>query len=506
MSLLEQAERISTVPGMVELDRADSMISPSADRPLTTEYVMSDFRLLINGRLVEGAGTLDVINPATGRVLTTAPRADRAQLDAAVAAAKAAFPTWSARPLKERGALLVKLAEALDAEQGEFARLLTEEQGKPLPHALEEIAISSAVIRYFATLDLPLKVLKEDAAQKVVQQHSPLGVVAAITPWNFPMILLIFKVAPALLAGNTVVAKPAPTTPLTTLKFGELCAKLLPPGVVNIIVDRNDLGSALTSHPDVAKIAFTGSTATGKRVMESAAGTVKRVTLELGGNDAAIVLDDVDPKEVAPKVYAGAMFNSGQVCLAIKRLYVHDSIYDAVCDELGRLAQETVVGDGLKQGTQMGPIQNKAQFEKVKGFLEDARQNGKIVAGGGVLKGEGYFVQPTIVRDIADNARLVREEQFGPVLPVLRYSELDEVIARANDSEYGLGGSVWSSDPDRAFDVAARIHSGMVWVNKHLDLSPDTPLGGAKQSGLGVESGQEGLEEFTQATIINMAK
>jgi acyl-CoA reductase-like NAD-dependent aldehyde dehydrogenase len=467
---------------------------------------MTDFRLLINGKLVQGAGTLDVINPATGRRLTAAPRADRAQLDQAVAAAKAAFPGWSATPLRQRGALLIKLAEALEAEQSEFARLLTEEQGKPLPDSLGEIALAMAALRYFATLDLPLEVLKEDATQKVVRQHKPLGIVAAITPWNFPVGLLLIKVAAALHAGNTVVAKPAPTTPLTTLKLGELCARILPPGIVNVIVDNNDLGSILTGHPDIAKVSFTGSTATGKKVMESVAGTLKRLTLELGGNDAAIVLDDVDPKEVAPKLYAGAMFNAGQACIAIKRLYVHDSIYDAVCDELGKLARETVVGDGLEQGTQMGPIQNKAQFEKVKGFLEDARKNGKLVAGGGALEREGYFVRPTIVRDIPDNARLVREEQFGPVLPVLRYSEIDDVIARANDTDFGLGGSVWSSDLDRAFDVAARIDSGTVWVNKHLDVGLDTSFGGAKQSGIGAELGQEGLEEFTQATIINIAK
>jgi len=466
---------------------------------------MAEFKLLIDGKLVKGAGTLDVINPATGEILTAAPRADRAQLDQAVAAAKAAFPAWSTRPLRERSALLIKLADALEAEQKQFARLLTEEQGKPLPYALDEVGRSIGLLRHAATLDLPLKVLKEDSKQKVVQQHKPLGVVAAITPWNFPMLLLMIKFGPALLAGNTLVAKPAPTTPLTALKFGEICAKILPPGVVNIIVDQNDLGSALTSHPDVAKVAFTGSTVTGKKVMESVAGTLKRLTLELGGNDAAILLDDVNPKEIAPKVYAGAMHNAGQVCLAIKRLYVHDSIYDAVCDELGKLAKETVVGDGLKEGTQMGPIQNKMQFEKVKGFLEDARKNGKIVAGGGVPEGKGYFVQPTIVRDIPDDAKLVREEQFGPVLPVLRYSEIDDAIARANDTDYGLGGSVWSSNSHRAYDVAAKIQTGTVWVNKHLDIGPDIPMGGAKQPGLGVEMGQEGLEEYTQATVINMA-
>ena len=330
---------------------------------------MNEFSLLIGGKLMRGAATLEVINPATEEILATAPRADHVQLDQAVAAAKAAFPAWAATPLRERAALLVKLADALQTRHGEFARLLTEEQGKPLPNAMGEIARAVGMIRYFASLDLPLKLLKEDATQKVVQQRTPLGVVAAITPWNFPMILLMIKVAPALLAGNTVVAKPAPTTPLTTLRFGELCAEILPAGVVNIIVDQNDLGGALTSHPDVAKVAFTGSTATGKKVMESVAGTLKRLTPELGGNDPAIVLDDVDPKEIAPKVLAGATVNAGQLCMAIKRLYVHDSQYEEICEELGRLAREIVVNDGLKQGTQMGPLQNKAHFEKVKGSM-----------------------------------------------------------------------------------------------------------------------------------------
>jgi acyl-CoA reductase-like NAD-dependent aldehyde dehydrogenase len=452
------------------------------------EEAMSGFSLLINGRLTSGAATLDVINPATEQLLAVAPRADQTQLNQAVAAAKAAFPAWSATPLRARGDLLLKLAIALEARQDEFARLLTEEQGKPLPHAKGEIAGSIGMIRYYASLDLPLTVLKDDDQRKVVQQRTPLGVVATITPWNFPMLLLMMKVAPALLAGNTVVAKPAPTTPLTTLRFGELCAEVFPAGVVNVIVDRNDLGDALTSHPDVAKVSFTGSTVTGKKVMASVAGTLKRLTLELGGNDAAIVLDDSDLKTVAPKVFAGAMMNSGQVCLAIKRLY------------------ETVVDDGLKQGTQMGPLQNKTQFEKVKGYLNDARQNGKIVAGGDVSNRKGYFVDPTIVRDIADDARLVQEEQFGPVLPVLRYSDIDEVIARANNTQYGLGGTIWSSNLDRAFEVAAKIDSGTVWINQHMDLPADIACTGAKQSGIGQQMGQEGLEEFTQMKMINMAK
>ena len=466
---------------------------------------MTAYMLLIGGELVPGAMTSTVINPATEDVLATAPRADLAQLHQAVAAAKAAFPVWSATPIRVRSALLTKLADAMEARQAELARLLTEEQGKPLAEAKWEIVGAIASIRYFASLHLPPMVLREDAKRRIVQERVPLGVIAAITPWNVPIILLATKIAAALLAGNTVVAKPAATTPLTTLKIGELCAGILPPGVINIVADQNDLGSALTGHPDVAKVTFTGSTATGKKVMESAAGSLKRLTLELGGNDAAIVLDDVDPKEVAPKLLAGAMFNSGQGCITIKRLYVHDLQYGEMCDELGRLAREIIVDDGIKQGTQMGPLQNKAQFEKVKGFLEDARQNGNIVAGGKALNRKGYFVQPTIVRDLADDARLVKEEQFGPILPVLRYSDVDDAIARANDTDFGLGGSVWSKNLDRAYAVAARIDSGTVWINQHLDMHPEVPFSGTKQSGIGTEQGQDGLEEFTHAKIINMA-
>jgi acyl-CoA reductase-like NAD-dependent aldehyde dehydrogenase len=464
-----------------------------------------EFRLLINGRLTPGATTLDVINPATGKLLMTCARADKAQLDAAVAAAKAAFAAWSATPIQTRREALIRIADALAARSAQFARLLTQEQGKPLAHAIGEMAGSVAMIRAFVAMDLPLKVLRENERERIVQQHAPLGVVAAITPWNFPMILLMIKVAPALLAGNTVVAKPAPTTPLTTLLFAELCSEFLPPGVLNVIVDQNDLGGALTSHPDVAKVAFTGSTATGKKVMASVAGTIKRLTLELGGNDPAIVLDDVNVKDVAAKIFQGAMVNCGQVCLAIKRVYVPDSLYEAMCAELAELAKNVVVGDGLDAATQMGPLQNKVQFEKVKEFLADARAHGKVIAGGNVLDRAGYFIAPTIVRDIADNARLVQEEQFGPVLPVLKYSDIDDAVARANSTPYGLGGTVWGTDTKRAFEVAQRVASGTVWINKHLELPPDIPFGGAKQSGFGTEMGQEGLEEFTQSRIINIA-
>ncbi|HZF15386.1 MAG TPA: aldehyde dehydrogenase family protein [Steroidobacteraceae bacterium] len=473
--------------------------------PKAFESQTPNFGLLINGRLVAGAQTLDVVNPATGKTFVTCPRADIAQLNEAVAAAKAAFPAWSRKSWADRTGLVLKLADALEGRLEEFAELLTREQGKPLAHAKYEIGGAVAMIRAFAAMELPSKVLRENDRERIVQQHAPLGVVAAITPWNFPVLLLMLKVPPALLAGNTVVAKPAPTTPLTTLRFGEICASILPPGVVNVIVDQNDLGGALTQHPDVAKVAFTGSTATGRKVMASVAGTVKRLTLELGGNDAAIVLEGTNVKEVAPKLFMGAMVNSGQVCLAIKRIYAHDSIYEELCSELAKLAQNAVVGDGMNAATQFGPIQNKMQYEKVKEFIADGHARGKVIAGGQPLNREGYFIAPTIVRDIPDDARLVREEQFGPVVPVLKYSDVNDAIARANSTEYGLGGTVWG-DSERACEVAARMDTGTVWVNKHLELPPDIPFAGAKQSGFGTEMGVAGLEEFTQSKIINLAK
>jgi acyl-CoA reductase-like NAD-dependent aldehyde dehydrogenase len=467
---------------------------------------MKPFHLIINGRAVPGALTMDVINPATGETLTTCPRADAKQLDMAIQAAKTAFPAWSKLSVTARRAKIMAIADGVEARMDELARLLTAEQGKPLREAMGEIGGSAAILRMLVALDLPPRVLKEDAKEKIIEHRTPLGVVAAITPWNFPMSILVIKVAPALLAGNTLVAKPAATTPLTSLRFAEICNEHLPPGVLNMITDANDLGGLLTKHPDVAKISFTGSTATGKKVMESAASSLKRVTLELGGNDAAIVLDDVNPKLIAPKVFAGAMMNSGQVCLAIKRIYVHESQYDSMCSELAGLADAAVVGDGMKEPTQYGPLQNKMQFEKVRGLMEQTHRDGKYIAGGEVDEGGGYFIRPSIVRDIREDARLVREEQFGPVVPVLPYKTVDDAIARANDTAYGLGGTVWSADPERALEVAMKIDSGIMWVNQHMNVHMDVPAGGSKQSGFGAELGLEGLAEFTQNHVVYVAK
>ena len=467
---------------------------------------MSKYSLLINGELVPGASTMHVINPATEEVLADCPRSSEGQLNEAVQAAKKAFPSWSQTEIKDRKEIVSKIADIVEANVQELAQILTEEQGKPIGDATGEVFGMAAFCRYFASLDLPVKVIEDSDGRKVEAHHAPLGVVGAIVPWNFPLILLAFKLPPALIAGNTIVIKPAPTTPLSTLRVAELIKDVAPPGVINVITDLNDLGAALTAHPDVRKISFTGSTATGAKVMAGAAGLLKRITLELGGNDAGIVLNDVDPKEAAPKLFNSAFQNTGQVCIAMKRLYVHEDIYDEMCEELASLANETVIGNGLEQGTKLGPLNNKMQFDKVKELIEEAKSDGNVIAGGEVPDQPGYFIRPTIVRDIEEGSRLVDEEQFGPVLPVMKFSDENDAVERANATQWGLGGSVWSSDLGRAYALAEKMEAGTIWINKHSELDPTIPFGGSNQSGLGKELGAEGLEEFTQLKIINMAK
>jgi acyl-CoA reductase-like NAD-dependent aldehyde dehydrogenase len=467
---------------------------------------MPSYELLINGKMVPGARTLDVINPATEGLAGTCSRASASQLDEAVDAAEAAFPAWAATPIEERRAVLLKIADVAAENAQELAAILTSEQGKPLPEATAEILGFAAFTRHFAGMDLPVEVIEDSDRRRVEAHRQPLGVVAAIIPWNFPVILLGFKLGPALLAGNTLVAKPAPTTPLATLRLAELIKDVVPPGVVNVIADDNDLGSAISAHPKIRKVSFTGSTATGAKVMAGAASTLKRITLEMGGNDAGLVLGDVDPKEVAPRIFAAAFPNNGQVCIAMKRVYAHERIYDALCDELAAIARSKKLGDGAEEGTELGPLQNAAQWKKVKAIVADAAEKGKVIAGGHAPDRPGYFFEPTIVRDIEEGARLVDEEQFGPALPVIRYSDPEEALARINRSPEGLGGSVWSNDAEAAHRLALRLDAGTVWVNKHGELDPGIPFSGAKQSGMGTELGREGLEEFTQRKVINVSR
>ncbi|MCO4865865.1 aldehyde dehydrogenase family protein [Cupriavidus sp. WGlv3] len=466
----------------------------------------SNAALLIGGKLVEGTARLDVINPATGEVFTTVSCGTEREARDAVAAAKAAQPGWAAAGLPARRASLLRFADELGANAEELAALLVLEQGKPLAEAHQELAYAQAFVRHLAGLELPVAVVQDDASHRIEIHHKPLGVVAAIAAWNFPLLIAAYKIAPALLLGNTVVLKPAPTTPLASLRLGALAKDIFPPGVLNVITDRNDLGGFLTAHPDVAKVSFTGSTATGKKVMESAGPRLKRVTLELGGNDGAIVLDDANVAEIAAKIFGSAFYNCGQVCLALKRLYVHASLHDELCEALADLASAAVVGNGAEPGVAIGPLQNAMQFDKAGRFLAAARRDGKILTGGAALHGDGYFVAPTIVRDLPDDNELVAEEQFAPILPVLKYHDIDEAVARVNASPYGLGGSVWSSDPQRAYAVAQRLDVGTAWINQHLHFGPHIPLVGAKESGLGVEFAAEGLAEYAQLSVINIAR
>lgn len=467
---------------------------------------MTQYKLLIGAKLVDGDLQMDVVNPATEEVLAVCPRGSERQLNEAVGAARAAFKSWSRTTLAERRSKIKELADAVEARSDELARLLTQEQGKPLTEASAEINYTTAFLRYLASLEFADRLLEDGPSRRVEMRRKPLGVIGCIIPWNFPVLIVAFKAPLALLAGNTIIIKPGPNTPLTTLRIGELCAEIFPAGVVNIVTDQNDFGAAMTGHPDVARISFTGSTETGRKVMESAASTIKRTTLELGGNDAAIVMPDADPKEVAPGLFNAAMLNAGQVCFAIKRIYAHESQYDELCDEMARLADAAVVDDGLKQGSQIGPLQNRMQFEKVKGFLEDARVDGTIIAGGVVPDRPGFFIRPTIVRDVTDGSRIVDEEQFGPILPIVRYSDPEDALVRANNSPWGLGGSVWGKDRNAAYEIAREVESGTVWINKHLDFGPSIPFCGAKQSGLGVEFAEKGLYEFTQIQVINEAR
>ncbi|MET0456972.1 MAG: aldehyde dehydrogenase family protein [Mycobacterium sp.] len=466
---------------------------------------MTDLGLLIDGELVVPDRQLDVVNPATGGIFRAVPRANATHVEQAVAAAKRAFPAWRDTPLAQRRQSVLALAEAIDARRREFAETLVGEQGKPLAQALGEVDWTTDFLRGYASIDVPVDVILDDDTHRMETHYRPLGVVVGIAPWNFPLFLLTLKLGAATLAGNTFIAKPAPSTPVTMLMVGELARDVFPAGVVNVLVDANDLGPTLVEHPAVAKISFTGSTATGRKIAQSAAATLKKVSLELGGNDAALVLDDVDVDDVAQKLFDAAFLNAGQVCIAVKRVYAANAVYEELCDALGKIARDAALGAGTEAGVTVGPVQNAQQFEKAKGFLEHANRDGTVLAGGHV-RGDGYFVEPTVVTDIGAHSALVREEQFAPILPVVRFDDLDDAIDEINASPFGLGGSVWSGDVARAYEVAQRLDTGTVWVNHHLHLHPMVPVGGAKESGNGIDYGIEGLKQYTQATVIRIPK
>jgi len=473
---------------------------------------MKTYNMIISGQPVSANKTFDVINPATGDAFARAQEGDANHVNQAVAAARAAFPAWSRTADAERKRLMHAVAASLEANMAELMELVTRETGKPmkgLNHVGSgmEVGGAAAWAHVTAELELPVEVIQDNDDARIEVHRKPLGVVGSITPWNWPLMIAVWHVIPALRTGNTVVIKPSELTPLSTIRFVELVNELLPPGVLNVVTGGTEVGVAIARHPGIDKIVFTGSTPTGKSIMKDAAGNLKRLTLELGGNDAGIVLPDVDPKAIAPKLFGACFHNNGQTCACLKRLYVHESIYEEICTELAAIAKQTLVGDGLAEATKLGPVQNKEQLEIVKELAEDARAHGaRFLSGGKARPGKGYFFEPTVVADISDGVRLVDEEQFGPIVPVIKYRDIDEVIARANNSSNGLGGSIWSKDTAKASELALRLECGTAWVNEHGAIQPNAPFGGVKQSGIGVEFGRYGIEEYTSIQTLKIMK
>jgi acyl-CoA reductase-like NAD-dependent aldehyde dehydrogenase len=466
------------------------------------------FTMTIGGAAVTAPSSFDVINPATEEVVASAPDCSPEQLDAAIAAAREGFKVWRQTSHADRSAALKRAAAILEKHGDELADLQTAEQGKPRGFARSEVTVAAIWLNAFADMEIPVAVNEDSALRLSTTHHVPIGVVAGISPWNFPIALSFWKVAAALRAGNSIVLKPSPFTPLTVLRMGELLRDVFPAGVLNVISGGDALGPMLTAHPGVDKISFTGSSATGRRIMASAASDLKRLTLELGGNDAAIVMPDVDVAGIGEALFWAAFRNTAQVCVAPKRIYIHDDIYDEVAAALVAMSRKAVMGNGAEPGVDLGPVQNRLQYDRVLDIIEDCRAKGYRFLTGeeGRQDGPGYFIPVTIIDNPPEDSRVVQEEPFGPVLPLLRFRELEEVIARANASDYGLAGSIWTKDTDRAQAIAARLETGTVWINESGHLSPWQAFAGRKQSGLGVENGLGGLLEFTAPQTVTVKR
>ncbi|MXP28671.1 aldehyde dehydrogenase family protein [Porphyrobacter algicida] len=463
---------------------------------------------LIDGEMISTAKTFAVVNPATEEEIAQVPSCGKDELDRAVAAARKAFLSWRKTPIEERRKAVQAIAATIKDNADELFRLLTLEQGKPHSQAQMEIYGAAGLAAAQSTLNLD-DIINEDSDQRLSRtRHVPVGVVGGIVPWNFPVMMAVQKIVPAILSGCTIVLKPSPFTPLTTLRIAELIKGVVPAGVVNIITGPDELGPLITEHPDIDKITFTGSTATGKKIMEGASKDLKRMTLELGGNDASIVLPDADVEKVAEQLFWSSFSNAGQICIAAKRIYIHEDIYDDLSKAIAEYAKQVKVGDGSHQGTGVGPIQNKKQFDRVCELIQDAKDNGyQFLLGGDVdPSGTGYYVPITILDNPPEDARIVAEEQFGPVMPLMKFSSVDEVIERANNSDYGLAGAVWTKDTDQGVAIAEQLETGTVWINEFLHINPLATFGGHKQSGFGAEYGIEGLKEFTYSQVITVKR
>jgi acyl-CoA reductase-like NAD-dependent aldehyde dehydrogenase len=464
------------------------------------------FTHTIDGVAETSDASFDVINPATASVFAQCPSASRAQLDRAVAAARTAYASWSKLSPAARREHIVAFAHGLAAKVDEIGPFLTREQGKPLGKAKWEIGGAVHELEEMCKMDLPYQLIRDDGKHRVELIYHPIGVVGAITPWNFPIILAAHKIAHGLYAGNTMILKPSPYTPLATLLMGDVARTTLPRGVLNVVAGGNEVGQWMTEHEGIDRISFTGSVPTGKKVLASASGTLKRVTLELGGNDPAIVLEDADLATITPNLFRGAFLNAGQICMAVKRIYAPEKLYEPLVEGLAKLARAHRVGDGMDDGVEMGPLQNKMQFDKVNAIIEDTKKHAgtRIASGGHTLNRPGYFIAPTVVAAPHDDMRLVREEQFGPVVPVMKYSDLDDAVRRANDTRFGLCASVWTTDMAKGAEVAKRVEAGTVWVNHHVGSEADMPFGGFKESGVGRELGAMGLASYMEPQVIKV--
>lgn len=465
-----------------------------------------------------------VHDPATGDVIALAPIRGAEDVDAAIAAATKIQPEWASWSHEERSEALNRAADAVEAVAEPLAELLSRETGKPLngPNARFEVGACAAWLRTAAALELPSETVVDDGTTRATLSWRPLGIIGAIGPWNWPMMISVWQIAPALRMGNAVVVKPSENSPLSVLALGWVLNQALPEGVLTVVPGEREVGAKIVRHPEIRKVMFTGSTETGRRIVEASAPNLTRLTLELGGNDPGIVLDDIfdgkdesERRTIAEALFWGAFINTGQTCAAMKRLYVSDAVYDSVCSELLAVAKDVPMGRGLEEQNLLGPLQNRAQFEIVDRLVDDAKRRGGatldgMIEGARVLCGgfpdrdaPGYFYPTTLVADIAPDAALVEEEQFGPALPIVRYSDIEWAVSEANRLDVGLGASVWSSNLERARGVANRLEAGTVWINNHGAVDPRIPFGGVKGSGYGLEFGVEGLKAVAAARVIN---